>query len=375
VCKNNRKYYFCKHFYEIILKIIDRYIFMKFIGAFFYAIALLMAIIIVFDFSENVARFIDYNISWRDVVVKYYLNFIPYFFNLFIPLFAFMSTIWFTSKLSSNNEIVAILTGGANFYRMLVPYLAGAICIALLAIFMSNVVVPRTQYNFRTFQMQKMTRWAKTTSNFHIRNSSNSYIYIDRWNINEKKGYKFSYDELGDFYVKYRISAQEILYIDSLNTWRLINYSKRVTSNTGEKLYYGAVLDTVFNITLLDLSQDDKACQEMTFGAILDFIRDDKEKGGGMAKFYIIEAHKRIANSLGTIIMTFLGVSVASRKTQRGVGVHLFIGIALGFTFIFLQQVSTVFSIFGGFSPALGTWMPNIIYAFICLFMIRACQK
>jgi len=334
-----------------------------------------MAIIIVFDFSENVARFIDYNISWRDVVVKYYLNFIPYFFNLFIPLFAFMSTIWFTSKLSSNNEIVAILTGGANFYRMLVPYLAGAICIALLAIFMSNVVVPRTQYNFRTFQMQKMTRWAKTTSNFHIRNSSNSYIYIDRWNINEKKGYKFSYDELGDFYVKYRISAQEILYIDSLNTWRLINYSKRVTSNTGEKLYYGAVLDTVFNITLLDLSQDDKACQEMTFGAILDFIRDDKEKGGGMAKFYIIEAHKRIANSLGTIIMTFLGVSVASRKTQRGVGVHLFIGIALGFTFIFLQQVSTVFSIFGGFSPALGTWMPNIIYAFICLFMIRACQK
>jgi len=358
-----------------IVKIIDRYIFVKFMSAFFYAIALLMAIIIVFDFSENVSRFMDYNITWKEILFKYYINFIPYFFNLFIPLFAFMSTIWFTSKLSSNNEIVAILSGGANFYRMLVPYIAGSICIALLAIFMSNVVVPRTQYNFRKFDTQRMTKWAKTTSNFHIRNSSNSYIYIDRWSINDKRGFTFCYDELGDEFVKYRITAQEFHYNDSLNVWTLLNYSKRITSHTGEQLLSGATMDTVFNITLLDLSQDEKACQEMTFRAIRKFINDDKEKGGGMAKFYIIEAHKRIANSLGTIIMTLLGVSVASRKTQRGVGVHLFIGIALGFTFIFLQQVSTVFSVFGGFSPALGAWMPNIIYTFVCFFMLRTCQK
>jgi lipopolysaccharide export system permease protein len=357
------------------MQIIDRYIFVKFISSFFYAITLLMAIIVVFDFSENVSRFIDYKISWTDVIVKYYINFIPYFFNLFIPLFAFMSTIWFTSKLSSNNEIVAILSGGMNFYRMLVPYIVGSVCIASIAIFMSNVVVPRTQYNFQTFQNQSMTRWAKTTSNFHVRNSLNSYIYIDHWNIKEKRGYRFCYDELGEFFVNFRLTAREFTYDDSLKVWRLYNYSKRITSQTGEKLYSGDVMDTVFNISLLDLSQDEKACQEMTFGAILKYIREDKEKGGGMAKYYIIEAHKRIANSLGTIIMTLLGLSVATRKTRRGVGVHLFIGIALGFTFIFLQQVSTVFSIYGGFSPALGTWMPNIIYVFICFFMIRTCQK
>jgi lipopolysaccharide export system permease protein len=134
-------------------------------------------------------------------------------------------------------------------------------------------------------------------------------------------------------------------------------------------------MDTVFNMTPLDLSLDTRVCEEMTFGAIINYIREDKEKGVGMAKYYIIEAHKRIANSLGTIIMTLLGLSVASRKNQRGVGVHLFFGIALAFSFIFLQQVSTVFSIYGGFSPALGVWMPNIIYTFVCFFMIRTCQK
>jgi lipopolysaccharide export system permease protein len=357
------------------VKIIDRYIFVKFLSAFFYALVLLMAIIVVFDFSENVSRFMDHKVPWTDVVFKYYLNFIPYFFNLFIPLFTFISTIWFTSKLSSNNEIVAILSGGVNFYRMLTPYIAGALCIALFAIFMSNVVVPKATYNLQSFKSQQMSRYAKTTTNFHIRNSSSSYVYVDRWSVADQKGYMFSYDELGDNFVKYRLTAQEIRYDDSLKIWRLSNYTKRFTSHMGEQLYHGSEMDTIFNITPLDLSQDDKACELMTFGAIVQYIREDKEKGGGMAKYYIIEAHKRIANSMGVIIMTLLGLSVASRKNRRGVGVHLFVGIALAFTFVFLQQISTVFSIYGGFSPALGTWMPNIIYAFVCVFMIRTCQK
>ena len=357
------------------MKIIDRYIFVKFLGAFFYALALLMVIIVVFDFAENVSRFMDYKIPWRDVIFKYYLNFIPHFFNLFIPLFAFISTIWFTSKLSSNNEIVAILSGGVNFYRMLVPYVAGALCIALFAIFLSNVVVPKANYNMQVFKSGQMSRYTRTTSNFHIRNSANSYIYVDRWNVKEKRGYMFCYDELGNNFVKYRLTAREIMYDDSLKIWRLSHYTKRITSHTGEQLYSGMDMDTVFNITPLDLSQDDKACQIMTFRDIVKYIREDKEKGGGMSKYYIIEAHKRIANSLGVIIMTLLGLSVASRKNRRGVGVHLFFGIALAFTFVFLQQVSTVFSIYGGFSPALGAWMPNIIYAFVCFFMIRTCQK
>jgi len=357
------------------MKIIDRYIFVKFLSAFFYALVLLMVIIVVFDFAENVSRFMDYKVPWVDVITKYYFNFIPYFFNLFIPLFTFISTIWFTSKLSSNNEIVAILSGGVSFYRMIVPYFAGAFCIAMLAVFLSNVVVPRATYNRQLFQSQQMTRYAKTTSNFHIRNSSNSYIYVDRWSVSDKKGYMFCYDELGNNFVKYRLTAKEIRYNDSVKVWTLFNYTQRFTSYTGEQLYSGESMDTIFNITPLDLSQDEKACEVMAFGDILKFIRDDKEKGGGMSKYYIIEAHKRIANSLGTIIMTFLGLSVASRKNRRGVGVHLFFGIALAFTFVFLQQVSTVFSIYGGFSPTLGTWMPNIIYTFVCIFMIRTCQK
>jgi lipopolysaccharide export system permease protein len=334
-----------------------------------------MVIVVVFDFSENVSKFMDYKIPWTDVIFKWYLNWLPNFFNLFIPLFTFISTIWFTSKLSSNNELVAMLSGGVNFYRLLVPYIAGAVCIALLSIFMSNLIVPRATFRFEAFKSQSMSRYTKTTTNFHIRNSVNSYIYVDRWNVTEQKGYMFSYDELDNAFVKYRITSKEIAYDDSLKMWRLNNYTKRTTTHTSENIVTGTSMDTVFNITPLDLSQDDKACETMTFGEILKFIRSDRVKGGGMAKYYIIQANKRIANSLGIFIMTLLGVTIAFRKNRRGLGVHLFFGVALVFTFVFLQQVSTVFSIYGGFSPALGAWMPNIIYAVICFFMVRTCQK
>jgi len=357
------------------VQIIDRYIFKKFLSTFFYALVLFMAIVVVFDFSENVSRFMDYKISWIDVIFKWYLNWIPYFFNLFIPLFTFLSTIWFTSKLSSNNEIIAILSGGVNFYRLLAPYLAGALSIAVLAIFMSNVIVPKATVRFENFKNQYMTHYTKTTTNLHIRNSANSYIYVDRWNVNDKKGYLFSYDEIGNTFVKYRITAREISYEDSLKMWRLSDYTKRITTHTNEKIISGVSMDTAFNIHPLDLSQDEKACEIMTFGEILKYIRSDKDKGGGMAKYYIIQANKRIANALGIFIMTLLGVAIAFRKNQRGIGVHLFFGIALVFIFVFLQQVSTVFSIYGGFSPALGAWMPNIIYSFVCFVMIRICQK
>jgi lipopolysaccharide export system permease protein len=357
------------------MKIIDRYIFVKFLSAFLYALAMLMVIIVVFDFTENVSAFMDYKISWTDIIFKYYANWVPFFFNLFIPLFTFISTIWFTSKLSSNNEIVAMLSGGVNFYRMCIPYFAGALSIALLAVFLSNVVVPRATYKFQTFKTEHMSKWQRTTFNFHVRNSAVSYIFIDNWNVQEKRGYTFCYDELGETTAKYRLTAREVLYDDSLKQWRLIDFVKRTVTHSGEQIVSGAFMDTVFNITPLDLSNDERVCQTMSFREVLKYIKEDKEKGGGMAKYYIIEAHKRIANSLGNIIMTILGLSVASRKNRRGVGVHLFVGIALAFSFIFLQQVSTVFSIYGGFSPALGAWVPNIIYTFVCVFMVRTCQK
>jgi len=378
-------------FYKILLKIkseavcikkllcwriLDSYILKKFLGTFIYAIALLMVIVVVFDISENIQRFMDKNVTLSDIIVRYYLNFIPYFINLFIPLFTFISVIWFTSKLSSQNEIIAILNGGISFKRFLLPYIVGALIIASLSLILSNFIVPRTQEHFLAFKNELMNRRYVTKAVMHIKNSSNSYIYMERWEEKTREGYVFTYEELAARSVAYKISAKTVKYNEETKKWELRNYTKRIIDSNGEEiLITGQQMDTVFNVFPRDFDQDVKIIETMTFQQLRAFIKQEEAKGSSLIKYYIIEKHKRLASPLGTMIMTLLGQSVASRKTRRGVGVHLFFGIGLAFSFIFFQQISTVFSISGGLSPWLGPWIPNFIFLVICIFMLRFSQK
>lgn len=45
------------------------------------------------------------------------MNFIPYFSNLFSPLFVFIAVIFFTSKLAENSEIIAMFSTGSDDLR------------------------------------------------------------------------------------------------------------------------------------------------------------------------------------------------------------------------------------------------------------------
>jgi len=356
-------------------KIIDAYLLRKFLGALFFAITMLMTIIIVFDLSENIQRFMDTAIPVKEIITGYYLNFIPYFINLFIPLFTFISVIWFTSKLSQHNEIISILDNGISFYRFMVPYLVGAIIVALLSLIMANFVVPGTNEQLNEFKYKHFGRQAISTSNLHVKNSENSYVYVERWERDNLLGYNATYEEFEGSSIVKKISAQRMVYDESVGKWKLENYICRDIRDGVETVTTGDRMDTVFNVHPRNFSQDVFLSETMSFLELRQFIKEEKVRGSSLVAHYQIEKHKRFANPFGIIIMTFLGLSISSRKNQRGVGVHLFMGVGLAFTFIFLQQISTVFSVSGGLPPVLGTWIPNIIFLFITVAMLGMAQK
>ena len=153
-------------------KIIDSYLLRKMLGTVVFAITLLMVIVVVFDVSENIQRFLSHNISAKEVIFDYYFNFIPYFINLFIPLFTFISVIWFTSKLSSRNEIISIFDNGISFNRMLVPYITGAVIIMILSLILANFIVPRTNGKLNDFKYQYFGRTCRSPVPQH------RYLYI-----------------------------------------------------------------------------------------------------------------------------------------------------------------------------------------------------
>lgn len=356
-------------------KILDAYILRKFLGGLVYAIVLLMTIVVVFDVSENIQRFMDKNIPVSEIITGYYLNFIPYFINLFIPLFTFITVIWITSKLSSHNEIISILGNGVSFKRFLVPYLVGSIIIVLLSLIMANLIVPHTNKQLNDFKYANFGRSAQQTVSLHIKNSDNSYVFVERWDRDAQTGYFFTYEEFDNHKVNYKISAQTIHYDDEKKVWVMKNYTSRKITDKKEILVSGASKDTVFNLSPRNFDQDVFISETMPYKELRNFIKEEKKRGSSLVQSFQIEQHKRVANPIGIIIMTFLGLSVSSRKSARGVGVHLFIGMGLAFTFIFFQQISTVFSVSGNLPPVLGTWIPNIIFLAITIWMLRFAQK
>lgn len=357
-------------------KILDSYLLKKMLGTVVFAISLLMTIVVVFDVSENIQRFMSHNIPAKEVITGYYLNFIPYFINLFIPLFTFISVIWFTSKLSSRNEIISIFDNGISFNRMLVPYVVGAVFIMLLSLVLANFIVPTTNGKLNDFKYQYFGRRNVATTYLHIKNSKNSYVFVERWDKMEETGYNFTYEEFDNNAIRLKISAQTIDYNEDKKVWQLHRFTRRViTPDQEEVITQGDQFDTVLNILPRNLYQDAFVSETMSYRELRQFIREERMRGSSLLANYQIEQHKRLANPMGILIMTLLGVSVSCRKSTRGVGVHVFIGMGLAFSFIFLQQISTVFSVSGGLPPVLGTWFPNIIFLIITIVMLRMTPK
>ncbi len=359
------------------MKILDIYIIKKFLGTFFYAISLLIIIVIVFDVSENIDSFIENDAPFMAIVVDYYINFIPYFINLFIYLFTFISVILFTSKLAGDTEIIAILSSGISFKRFLLPYLIAAVILALASLYLGNFLIPKTNHVRRIFKgtyMEKLTK--DNDKHIHLQIQPNTYVYVERYNSGMSLGQKFSLEELDGQKLKYKVMADRISWDSTKNKWHLKNYYIRTFDSLGNQtIESGKGKDTTINLRTTDLYKIKERFEEMNYFELNDFIVREKQKGSIVYKKYEIEKHKRMAGPAAIIILTFIGVALSSRKVRGGIGLHLGIGIALTFSYIMFMQFSTVFSAYGNLSPLAAAWIPNIIYLFIGIYLLQKAPK
>lgn len=359
------------------MKKIDYYIIKKFLGTFFYAIALLTVVIIIFDVSEKIEDFIEHEAPLSEILFSYYLNFLPYFVNLFSYLFVFITVIFFTSKLAANTEIIAMLSAGISFRRLLRPYLISAGLLGALSFGLANFVIPHTNIEMRIFKQKYIDNLQKDMGeNIHFQMSKGVFAYIERFQRTSNTAQKFSLervDSLGR--LTYKLNTDKAIYDTITNKWRLENYYERYIDGINEQLVFGKEKDTTLAISPKDLIVIKEDYEEMDFFEIREFIKKQKLKGSPNVMTYEIEMHKRIAFPFAAIILTIIGVSLSSRKVRGGIGMHLGLGIALTFIYILFMQFTTVFAISGELSPQIAAWLPNIIYVFIALYLLRKAPK
>ena len=355
--------------------ILDWYIIRKFIGTYIYSILLIISIAIVFDFNENLSKFTQYHAPWRAIVFDYYANFIPYYSNLFSPLFVFIAVIFFTSKLAGNSEIIAMLAAGVSIRRLMRPYMISCVLIAGLTFYLNSFVIPHGTVIRQNFEsLYRNSKKNTSAENVQLYVAKNTTAYIQHYDNQYKRGYGFSLVKIKDKKIVSHMTAMEIQYDTVADTkfhWRLSNWKMRTLKGLKEHIQSGASKDTVLLMEPTDLVYSKGQQETFTSPELLDYISKQTSRGSGNVVQYEVEFHKRIAMSFSSFILTIIGLSLSSRKRKGGMGLYLGIGLALSFSYIMLQTVSSTFAIQADTPPLLAAWIPNIIFAVIAYFCYR----
>ena len=344
------------------MKRLDWYIVKKFLGTFFFSIVLILSIAIVFDLTEKMDDFFENSVPLSEIILEYYLPFIPYYMNMFSSLFIFISVIYFTSKLAGNSEIIAMHATGMSYHRLMVPYAFSATLLFVLSMFLGGWVIPKSSKHMLAFTDKYVEHFTtENARNIQLAVQPGTVLYIESFQRQAGIGYRCSIEQFEGKTLVQRTTADRIYY-DSLEYWHLTNYTQRTFTGMRESLERGDRKDIILPIVPDELFITAQQAQQMTTPELRHYMERQRQRGSGNVKAFEVEYHKRWASPLGAFIMTLLGVTMSSRKVRGGMGKNLGIGIVLTALYILFSTVSTTFSVNNVMSPFMAAWLPNFVF-------------
>lgn len=347
------------------LKKLDLYIIRKFLGTFFFSILLILSIGIVFDLTEKMDDFFEYQLTLKEIILGYYIHFIPYYMNMFSPLFIFISVIFFTSKLAGNSEIIAMLASGVSFRRLMLPYLLSATFLFALLFWLGGYIIPPASGKLLDFTDKYVAKFtSENARNIQMKVEPSTVLYIESFRLATNMGYRASLEHFEGKTLTMRLTADRIVY-DSLYNWHLEDYVRRDFDGMHEQLSRGERLDTIIPMNPKELFITAEQAQEMTNPELRAYMKRQRERGAGNIQAFETEWWKRWASPIGAFIMTLLGVTMSCKKVRGGMGKNLGIGITLSALYILFSTVSTTFSVRGVMTPFWAVWLPNVIFLII----------
>ena len=353
-----------------MFKILDRYIIRKFLGTYIFAILLLLAIVVMFDVNEKFDSFI--RAPLKATLFDYFLNFLPYFANQFSPLFTFIAVIFFTSKLAGNSEIIAMLSAGVSFRRLLRPYLFSALVIAIATFVLDAYIIPpanvkRINYT-NTYVKNKAVDYG---TNIMLMVAPGQIAYMSRYDNLSKTGYRFSLESFDqDKRLTSRLTANSIKW-DTLYQWRVYDYVVRDFRDDREYIDRGRQRDTSIAFEPRDFLISSQDHEKMTSPELAEYIRRQKQRGVGNIKTFEVEQQRRYAMTAAAFILTVIGMTLSVKKQKGGMGLNIGIGLVLSFSYILFMTITQTFAISGLTTPFIAMWIPNFIYSIIAVVLYR----
>ncbi|MDR2882396.1 MAG: LptF/LptG family permease [Alistipes sp.] len=368
------------------IRILDRYIIRKFLGTWIFSIAIFVVILVVFDYAEKLEDFINNKAPVTAIWLQYYLNFIPFFINQFVGLLTFVGVIFFTSKMAYNTEIVAMLSSGESFRRLMWPYFLSATVIGVFSLVLNLWVIPRANEPRVAFQQNYVSsqmRLSRTYDpNIYRQIGPGTFVYLRNFSGETQKAAYFAIERYAEGKLVSTLEAATVSYNEETRRWTAPTYITRTMPAadslgvTGDERFERLTnLDTLININTTELGRLDQLITTMNIRELNDFIDEQKDKGSDMMAVFEVERQSRFSYPAAIFILTLIGVSLSSRKVRGGTGLHLGLGIGLCFGYILFSRFAEEFAKGGILPAALSVWMPNIIFAAVAVYLYVKAPK
>lgn len=360
------------------VKILDRYIIGKFLGTYIFAIAMIIVVVVIFDYVEKLDTFTEMHVPISEILFDYYLNFIPFFINQFSALFTFIAVIFFTSKMAYQTEIVAMLSSGMSFRRLMWPYFLGASIIAALSLMLNLWLIPVSQRDCVEFEIKYIKNRKSDQFDRHIYRQiePGTFAYVRGYSKANKSAGFLAIEQYDHNSIRRTLEASDVKFDPETNRWRAQRYTERVFDDDGNETFTQyRNLDTLINLNVSELGRLNELLKTMNIVELNRFMAQQREKGSDSIRQIEVEHHNRYAGPAGTFILTLIGVSLSSRKVRGGTGLHIGIGIALCFSYIMLTRVFGEIAKGGSMPTLLAVWIPNIVYIFIAVYLYRKAPK
>lgn len=359
-----------------ILGKLDFYIIKKFLGTYFFSIAIIISIAVVFDIQEKMEDFLEEEAPLKEIVFDYYMNFIPYYANLFSALFVFVAVIFFTSKLAFNTEIIAIQASGISFNRFLRPYFVSASVIGVMSWVLIMFVIPEANKVRLDFENKYIRgTFVNRDRDIHRQVRPGIFVYMESYNSRADIGYRFAMESFEDGKLKSKMLADYVKWDTAIEKWKVHNYYIRHYDGPYESITRGRKCDTLFYLYPEDFRRRTSEMERMNINELNKFIDQLTLQGAENVELYEIHKYQRWAYPFSTFILTIMGVCIANRKRRGGIGVNIGIGLLLSFAYILFMQVSTTFSINAGVNPIIAVWIPNIMFAILGVFLYKHASR
>lgn len=361
------------------MTVLDKYIFRKYIRTFSFVAFLFTLVAMIFDFSEKIDDFLEKSVSVKEIILQHYLNYIPYINGQLWALYAMISVIFFTSRMAYNSEIISIFNAGVSFPRLMRPYMLASGLLAGIYLLANHIIIPLGNKGRLNFEHTYITESSARDrmNNVHMFISPDTKIYAKYFSKRDTAIQNFTLEQFDGDQLVYLLKARKAEFVKEPNHWRLIDYETRTFNNTTETFEIGRnkKIDTTLNLKHQDFIYYKNQKQGLTTAELRQTIIRDRERGLSETESYEIEIHKRSAEPFTVLILTIIGVAVASRKVRGGMGLHLALGIALGATYIFLSKFAITFAANEAIAPLLGVWIPNIVFTGIAAWLVFKAQK